>query len=96
VGESPKVVAQFGPHSPADGRSTPEQNLLAVEKMKMLRRVVDRLSERQRVIFLLRFIEEMTLAEIARVMNLQMGTVKAHLFRATSDVRRELNDAASK
>ena len=39
---------------------------------------------------MLRFAEEMSLAEIAEAMDLQVGTVKAHLFRAVSTVREKL------
>jgi RNA polymerase sigma-70 factor (ECF subfamily) len=82
-------------HRVADGRSTPEQKLLALEKLKLLRSAVGRLPDRQRVVFLLRFIEELSLDEIARAMNLKVGTVKTHLFRATGAVRRDLNDRTS-
>ena len=38
----------------------------------------------------LRFFEEMTLEEIAETMQVEVGTVKAHLFRAVSAVRNKL------
>ena len=43
---------------------------------------VEKLSGPQRMIFLLRFIEEAELAEIAKVMNMPVPTVKSHLYRA--------------
>jgi RNA polymerase sigma-70 factor, ECF subfamily len=46
------------------------------------------LSAQQRTIFLLRFAEEMSLAEIAEVLGLAIGSVKAQLFRATGKVRK--------
>jgi RNA polymerase sigma-70 factor (ECF subfamily) len=49
--------------------------------------VVGHLSERQRTVFLLRFVEDMELAEIAAVTGMKEGTVKVHLFRALRAVR---------
>jgi len=48
---------------------------------------VDRLPERQRAVFLLRFVEEMPLQEIAAATSLEVGTVKTHLHRAVRIVR---------
>src|ERR1700739_1140854 len=63
------------------GESSPEQQLLAREQVKNVWRVVDKLSGRQRTVFLLRFVEEMEISEIARVTNLREGTEKADLSR---------------
>ena len=48
------------------------------------------LPERQRTVFLLRFVEDMDLLEIAAATGLSEGTVKTHLFRALEAVRRRL------
>jgi RNA polymerase sigma-70 factor, ECF subfamily len=50
------------------------------------------LSERQRTVFLLRFVEDMDLLEIAAVTGMKEGTVKAHLFRALQAVRAGLEE----
>ena len=72
------------------GASSPEQLLLAREQVKLVWRAVDGLSERQRTVFLLRYVEEMEIAEIGRATGLSEGTVKAHLSRALGRVRGEL------
>jgi RNA polymerase sigma-70 factor (ECF subfamily) len=72
------------------GESSPEQQLLAREKVKAVWRVVDKLSGRQKAVFLLRYVEEMEISEIARSAGLSEGTVKAHLSRASAKVRQEL------
>jgi RNA polymerase sigma-70 factor (ECF subfamily) len=72
------------------GESSPEQQLLAREKVKQVWQAVDGLSERQRTVFLLRYVEEMDIAEIGRATGLSEGTVKAHLSRALGRVRGEL------
>jgi RNA polymerase sigma-70 factor, ECF subfamily len=70
--------------------SSPEQQLLARERVKHVWRAVSRLSGRQRTVFLLRYVEEMEIAEIAEATGLSDGTVKAHLSRAVGRVRTEL------
>ncbi len=72
---------------PDAGRS-PEQILADKESVDAVRSAVNNLSERQRTVFLLRFVEEMPLQSIAEVMDLEVGTVKAHLFRAVNAVRK--------
>jgi len=72
------------------GERTAEQLLLAREQVSQVWKVVSNLSERQRTVFLLRYVEEQELTEIARTTGLSEGTVKAHLSRALSKVRREL------
>jgi RNA polymerase sigma-70 factor (ECF subfamily) len=72
------------------GESSPEQQLLAREKVATVWDIVKRLSARQRTVFLLRYVEEMDIAEIAGATGLSDGTVKAHLSRALNRVRAEL------
>jgi RNA polymerase sigma-70 factor (ECF subfamily) len=48
------------------------------------------LPARQRTVFLLRFVEDMDLLEIAEVTGMKEGTVKTHLFRALQSVRARL------
>jgi RNA polymerase sigma-70 factor (ECF subfamily) len=72
------------------GESSPEQHLLARERVKQVWSVVDGLSARQKAVFLLRHVEEMEIAEIAGATGLSEGTVKAHLSRAVARVRAAL------
>ena len=72
------------------GERSVEQQLLAKERVRQVSKAVERLSERQRTIFLLRYVEEAELSDIARATGLSEGTVKAHLSRAVARVRAEL------
>jgi len=72
------------------GERSAEQRLLAREQVKRVWQSVKGLSERQRTVFLLRYVDEMELSEIARATGLSEGTVKAHLSRALGRVRAEL------
>jgi RNA polymerase sigma-70 factor, ECF subfamily len=70
--------------------SSQEQKLLARERVSQVWHAVKGLSERQRTVFLLRYVEELELSEIAQTTGLSEGTVKAHLSRALGRVRAEL------
>ena len=72
------------------GESSAEQQMLAKERVGQVWKAVEGLSERQRTVFLLRYVEEQELSEIARQTGLSEGTVKAHLSRALGRVRAEL------
>jgi RNA polymerase sigma-70 factor, ECF subfamily len=80
------------PSRVASEQISPERQLLVREELQAVWNVAASLSEQQRTIFLLRFAEEMSLGEIASVLRLKTGTVKAHLFRATEKVRDALKD----
>jgi RNA polymerase sigma-70 factor (ECF subfamily) len=72
------------------GERSVEQQLLAKERVGQVSKAVDGLSKRQRTVFLLRYVEEAELSEIARATGLSEGTVKAHLSRAVAKVRAKL------
>lgn len=76
----------------SDPRGTPERVLLAQQELQAVWTAANGLPAQQRAIFLLRFGEEMSLADIAAVMGLKMGSVKAHLFRAIASVRAKLKE----
>ncbi len=69
------------------GAINPEQTVLVKERVAAVWDAASQLPERQRTVFLLRFVEEMELLEIAAVTGLQEGSVKVHLFRALRRVR---------
>jgi RNA polymerase sigma-70 factor (ECF subfamily) len=76
----------------ADRGTTPEGAVLARERLAAVWGVVETLSERQRTVFLLRFVEDLDLLEIAAVTGLREGTVKVHLFRALEAVRKRMGE----
>jgi RNA polymerase sigma-70 factor (ECF subfamily) len=55
-----------------------------------VKKAMNTLSERQRNIFQLKIFHEMSIPEIAQMMNLAEGTVKTHLFRATQVIQKKL------
>lgn len=72
--------------------ASPERALLAREELAGVMAAVQNLSAQQRLVFTLRFVEEMSLEEIARVTALETGTVKAHLSRAVGTLRKKLKE----
>jgi RNA polymerase sigma-70 factor (ECF subfamily) len=70
-----------------DGASSPEQVCLQQERVREIWKSVEKLSRQQRTVFLLRFVEEMELAEIAETTGMNTSTVKSHLYRALRIVR---------
>jgi len=75
-----------------DQQKSPEALALAREQVEAIWRAASSLSERQRTVFLLRFVEDMELLEIAAVTGMKEGTVKTHLFRAVQSVRLGLEE----
>jgi RNA polymerase sigma-70 factor, ECF subfamily len=70
-----------------DGQLSPESILSRKQEVEAIWRVAAKLSERQRTVLLLRFVEDLNLLEIAEVTGMKLGTVKTHLFRALESVR---------
>jgi RNA polymerase sigma-70 factor (ECF subfamily) len=50
------------------------------------------LPEKQRIVFQLKVLNEMSIKEIAKITGSAPGTVKSHLFRATRALQKTLND----
>lgn len=90
-----RLTGSAGEHTEAaatelpDRQASPERVLLAREETRAVARAVDHLPARQREVFLLRFVEEMSLEEIAQATGLETGTVKSHLSRALNAVRQK-------
>lgn len=77
--------------APEPGPSA-EDHAYAKQIRRRLDEALERLSDRQRAVFLLRHYEDHSLQEIASILAVDVGTVKAHLFRAVSKLREELKE----
>jgi len=71
--------------------SSVEARLIASEQIELVWQSVAELSDRQRSVFLLRFLEELELSEIASITGLPVSTVKTHLYRALAIIRARHN-----
>jgi RNA polymerase sigma-70 factor (ECF subfamily) len=71
----------------------PEENVIAKEKVKMMREVVEKLKPHYRQLVEMRYFREWSYEEIATTLDLPLGTVKAQLFRARDLLYQILKDA---
>ena len=77
----------------ADTRGDPRQSASNRELAEKLARAIGRLPMKQRLAFLLHTVHGMPLEEVSGVMSCRVGTVKAHLFRASESLRLFLEPA---
>lgn len=73
-----------------DERPDPEREMMSRQLRSSIERAERSLSSQQKIIFRLRHYEGRPLEEIAELLGLQSGTVRAHLFRAVQKIRAEL------
>jgi RNA polymerase sigma-70 factor, ECF subfamily len=90
VSETAVDVSDISSHVPHRDSSL-ESRLIANEQLTLVWESVAQLSERQRNVFLLRFLDELELSEIANITGLPVSTVKTHLYRALATIRARHN-----
>ncbi|MRT94516.1 RNA polymerase sigma factor [Ancylomarina sp. 16SWW S1-10-2] len=61
---------------------SPEQQIINKQNAKYMRLKVSQLKDRYRILIELRYFKEYSYEEVAKEMNLPIGTIKAQLFRA--------------
>jgi RNA polymerase sigma-70 factor, ECF subfamily len=69
---------------------SPEEKTAVNEQVQAVWKATETLSEKQRTIFLLRFVEELDIPEIAQSVGLTENAVNVHLFRAVRGIRKQL------
>lgn len=75
-----------------DDAADPEDRAMQRQAVARLRRSEQRLPDRQREIFRLRFYAELELEDIASSLGVHVGTVKTQLHRAVHRLRKELGE----
>jgi RNA polymerase sigma-70 factor (ECF subfamily) len=86
-------IGRFSPLHPFGWQqlqSQPQQEAERNEQRQKLYQLVDQLPERQRVAVSLRYFEDLSVEEIARITGTGPGTVKTHLVRALHKLRKKL------
>jgi RNA polymerase sigma-70 factor (ECF subfamily) len=76
----------------ADGARSPESQALLQQQVAAIWNAAECLPQKQRTVFLLRFVEDMDLLEIAAATGMKEGTVKSHLSRALRAVRERIGE----
>jgi RNA polymerase sigma-70 factor (ECF subfamily) len=75
-----------------DRKISPEQKALLNEQIQEIWNATKDLSERQRTVFLLRFVEDLDILEIAEATGLSESAVNVHLFRAVRSIRKRVRN----
>ena len=73
-----------------DRSISPEDRAAVNEQVQAVWEATKSLSERQRTVFLLRFVEDLDIAAIAQASGLTENAVNVHLFRAVRGIRKRL------
>ena len=73
-----------------DRKLSPEENASIQQQVQAVWEATRLLSHKQRTVFLLRFMEDLDISEIAQSTGLNENTVKVHLFRAVRGIRKRL------
>jgi len=84
------VIAELLPGNQREAVG-PHEVAQAAEARAALHAVLDELPERQREAVVLRFFEEMSVEQTARIMNCAAGTVKATVHQALRALRKKLS-----
>jgi len=75
-----------------DTTSAADRHLLNEEKTTLIQDAIDSLPEKYRMSIILRHTEEKSYEEIAEIMQIPLGTVKARIFRAREMLKKKLKD----
>jgi len=86
--DNPASYKQYAANTPS-----PDKALLVKEQKKIIEDAIDTLPEKYRIIIVLRHTEEKNYDEIATLLNIPIGTVKARLFRAREMLNKKLKVA---
>ncbi len=82
-----QVQVELPDHDP-----TPERQMLNRERSKMIDDAIQELPPRYRHVIVLRHKEEKSYEDIAEILKLPLGTVKARIFRAREMLNRKIRD----
>ena len=80
-------------HEYADTNPTIEKEMVASEKSRIIRQAIEKLPDKYRTAIILRHHEEKSYEEIAEILDLPLGTVKARIFRAREMLKKLLKDS---
>lgn len=75
-----------------DERDNIYDQLIKDEQYGYVRRVVNELPDKMRVVILMYYMEEMKIEDIAKALEVPAGTIKSRLHQAKSRLRERLGD----
>jgi RNA polymerase sigma-70 factor (ECF subfamily) len=75
-----------------DSSMSPDRNILNDEKTRLIDSAIAELPENYKIAIVLRHSEEKSYEEIAEILEIPLGTVKARIFRAREMLKKKLKD----
>jgi RNA polymerase sigma factor (sigma-70 family) len=78
-----------------DSRYEPDKHIIQKQRAAILQEAIEQLPEKYKRVILMRHSEERDYSEIAKMLKLPIGTVKAHIFRARELLNKYLRDKIS-
>lgn len=73
-----------------------DRDIIRKQRQKIVQKAIENLPEKYRKVIEMRHMEEKSYKEIAKVLDLPLGTVKAHIFRARELLYKALKDKRQK
>jgi RNA polymerase sigma-70 factor (ECF subfamily) len=88
----PQMVAPLVEDIEVDPRLPPDEDLVRLERMRAFRRVIEKLAEKKRTVFVLHEVEGLSPAEISTIVGAPVLTVRTRLFYARKELASMLRD----
>jgi RNA polymerase sigma-70 factor, ECF subfamily len=88
----PHLIAEEAAEPPKDPRLLPDEQVARGRRVAAFYRVIDRLSDKKRSVFVLHEVEGLSPAEIAKIVDAPVLTVRTRLFYARREVLAMLQD----
>jgi RNA polymerase sigma-70 factor (ECF subfamily) len=90
--ENSETLESLAAHAESTHQPSPEKEASANQHLAAIEQALAELPQRQREAFLLRYWEELDVAETAKAMGCSEGSVKTHCFRASNALAAKLKD----
>lgn len=78
------------------GKAETDRKIIKEQRSKIIKKAIDELPEKYRKVIEMRHLEELSYQEISDNLDLPLGTVKAHIFRAREMLYKALKDKRDK
>lgn len=79
------------PEQLADGSESVEEQLIREEEKRLVRKLVDSLPDKLRIVILMFYMEDMSLSEISKALHIPVGTVKSRIHQAKSRLKERMS-----
>lgn len=79
------------PEQLADGSESVEERLIREEEERLIRKLVNNLPEKLRIVILMFYMEDMSLSEISEALHIPVGTVKSRIHQAKSRLKERMS-----